>query len=85
VPAALRELEKIEMVRRSNGHYRLDHAVTKRQKIILSSFGMDENSIRDIACKIDNLLTNSQSLMTTIDTMGEEANDNGTDEIDIFN
>ena len=32
VPAALRELEKIEMVRRNNGQYRLDHAVTKKQK-----------------------------------------------------
>ena len=38
VPAALRELEKIEMVRRGNGHYRLDHVVTKKQKTILSAF-----------------------------------------------
>ena len=37
VPAAIRELEKIEMVRRNNGVYKLDHAVTKTQKIILSS------------------------------------------------
>ena len=36
VPAALRELEKIEMVRRNNGQYRLDHAVTRKQKTILS-------------------------------------------------
>ena len=32
VPAALRELEKIEMVRRNNGQYRLDHAVSKEAK-----------------------------------------------------
>ena len=38
VPAALRELEKIEMVRRTDGRYRLDHAVTKKQKTILSAF-----------------------------------------------
>ena len=30
VPAALRELEKIEMVQRGRGMYRLDHAVTKK-------------------------------------------------------
>ena len=29
VPAAIRELEKIEMVRRNGGSYKLDHAVTK--------------------------------------------------------
>jgi hypothetical protein len=84
VPAALRELEKIEMVRRSNGLYRLDHAVTKRQKVILSSFGMDENNIRDIACKIGNLLSKNQSLITNTDNMDEEVYDDGTDEIDIF-
>lgn len=45
VPAAIRELEKIEMVRRNSGVYKLDHAVTKTQKIILSSFGLDEINI----------------------------------------
>lgn len=87
VPAALRELEKIEMVKRSNGRYRLDHAVTKRQKVILSSFGMDENSIREIAGKIGNLLSKNQSLLTTTDTDiqdDEEVYDDGTYEIDNF-
>lgn len=84
VPAALRELEKIEMVRRSNGRYRLDHAVTKRQKIILSSFGMDENNIRNIACEIGSLLSKNQSLMQNTTTMDEEEYDDGTDEIDFF-
>lgn len=41
VPAALRELEKIEMVRLTDNIYRLDHAVTKTQKTILSAFGID--------------------------------------------
>ncbi len=31
VPAALRDLEKIELVRRSNRRYRLNHAVTKKE------------------------------------------------------
>lgn len=36
VPAAVRELEKIEMVRRNGGNYRPDHAVAKTQKVIRS-------------------------------------------------
>ena len=38
VPAAIRELEKIEMVRRNGRHYKLDHAVTKTQKLIPEFF-----------------------------------------------
>jgi len=49
VPKAIRELEKIEMVRRNNGLYRLDHAVTRKQKIILGSFGMAEDDIFKLA------------------------------------
>ena len=63
VPAALRELEKIEMVRRNNGSYALDHAVTKKQKIILSAFGLNEDSIRTGAAEISSLLASNQPLM----------------------
>ncbi len=52
VPAAIRELEKIEMVRRNNGQYRLDHAVTRTQKTILNSFGLSEDDIRLEAARI---------------------------------
>ena len=45
VPTEIRELEKIEMVRRNDKNYKLDHVVTKTQKTILSSFGLDEYSI----------------------------------------
>ncbi|WP_407443791.1 transposase [Fibrobacter sp.] len=45
VPAAIRELEKIEMIRRADGTYTLDHAVTATQKTILRAFGLDENFI----------------------------------------
>ena len=38
VPAAIRELEKIEMTRPLDKVYRLDHAVTKTPKVILSAF-----------------------------------------------
>ena len=76
VPAAIRELEKIEMVRRNEGTYKLDHAVTKTQKIILSSFGMDEKDIYKDAEKIGQLLATSQSLMN------KEESDDGKKEND---
>ena len=63
VPAAIRELEKIEMVRRNGGIYKLDHAVTKTQKIILSSFGLDETNISKSAEEIGMLLAACRSLM----------------------
>ena len=76
VPAAIRELEKIEMVRRNRGYYKLDHAVTKTQKIILSSFGLDETSISKSAEEISKLLAASQSLMD------KEEPEDGEEEID---
>lgn len=47
VPAALKELEKIEMIRQTDGNYRLDHAVTATQKEILKAFDMTERNIRE--------------------------------------
>ena len=44
VPAAIRELEKIEMIRHLDSRYRLDHAITAIQKAILKGFG-----IKDVA------------------------------------
>ena len=52
VPAAIRELEKIEMVRLSNSHYRLDHAVTRTQQTILNAFGISVEDIREQAAQI---------------------------------
>ena len=46
VPAALRELEKIEMVRLTDNSYYQDHAITKTQKTILNAFKMDSQSIK---------------------------------------
>ena len=44
------ELEKIEMTRQLDKVYRLDHAVTKTQKVILSAFDMDWNYVKYRAC-----------------------------------
>jgi len=46
VPAALRELEKIEMIRGGDGIYRLGHAVTATQKEILRAFGLNEEFVK---------------------------------------
>ena len=76
VPAAIRELEKIEMVRRNGGNYKLDHAVTRTQKLILSSFGLDETNIQKRAEEYGKLLNISQSYIS------KEAQDNGEEEDD---
>ena len=75
VPAAIRELEKIEMVRRNSGIYKLDHAVTKTQKIILSSFGLDETNISKSAEEYSRLLSAAQSFTN------KEEPDDGEEEI----
>ncbi len=49
VPAAIKELEKIEMVRQLDNVYRLDHAITATQKTILKAFGMD---VAYVKCKV---------------------------------
>lgn len=56
VPAAVRELEKIEMIRQSDGNYRMDHAVTATQKEILKAFDLTERNIREQAISINKQL-----------------------------
>jgi transposase len=76
VPAALRELEKIEMVRRNNSTYKLDHAVTRTQKIILSSFGLDDDTVRKSAEQYSRILSTAKTYTTM-----EEESDDGEEEI----
>lgn len=84
VPDAIRELEKIEMVRRNNGTYRLDHAVTKRQKAILNAFGLDNAYVRLKATEIGRLLAEGNSLMDATDN-NSEGDDYGEEEEYNFN
>lgn len=56
VPAAIRELEKIEMIRRTDNIYRLDHAVTATQKAILSAFGLNKDFVMECADKLSEQL-----------------------------
>lgn len=59
VPAALRELEKIELIKQPGGNYKLDHAITATQKTILGAFGIDEDHARTRALLIGKELMGS--------------------------
>ena len=56
VPAVIRELEKIELIRGFDRKYLLDHAVTKTQKMILKAFDMDAAYIKSRAARISEQL-----------------------------
>lgn len=60
VPAAIRELEKIEMVRQTDGIYRMDHAVTATQKAILKAFGIDAEYVRRKAVDLSRELADNE-------------------------
>ena len=53
VPAAIRELEMIELIRQSDRGYRIDYAVTATQKEILKAFNMTVANIRTQAAAMN--------------------------------
>lgn len=75
VPAALRELEKIELIRQPGGNYRLDHAITATQKTVLGAFGIDEDNARSRALLI------GKELMGAAEPEIEEDDEDGSYEI----
>ena len=46
VPAALKELDKIEIIRQMDSVYRLDHAITATQKDILQAFNLTASTVK---------------------------------------
>ena len=52
VPAALKELEKIELLKGGDGEYNLDYAVTATQKAILNAFDMTSDNVQKQAREI---------------------------------
>lgn len=56
VPAAIRELEKIEMSRQLDGIYRFDHAITAKQKTILKAFDLTDANVKYRAKEISKRL-----------------------------
>ena len=61
VSAAIKELEKIEMVRQLDNIYCLDHAVTANQKVILKAFGLNANSIKYFASELSKELKKAEA------------------------
>ena len=52
VPAAIKELEKIELLKGGDGEYNLDYAVTATQKAILKAFDMTAENVQKQAREI---------------------------------
>ena len=57
VPAALKELDKIELIRQVDGVYRLDHALTATQKDILQAFNLTAASVEKEAKELGRQLS----------------------------
>ncbi len=81
VPAAMKDLEKIELIKQFDGVYRLDHAVTAKQKIILQAFDADEDFIREKVRKLSADLRQADKSKSNDKDKGEDENakaeDNG--------
>jgi hypothetical protein len=75
VPAAMRELEKIEMIKGADGEYNLDYAVTATQKAILNAFGMTAENIHKQAREISADL--ARIAMEKLDGAQEQVADGG--------
>lgn len=86
VPAAIKELEKIEMIRINNGVYQLDHAISRNQEIILSAFGISKDEVKAKIAKIAAEIADSDSggTGTDADTDVDEQPDDTTDDMDFF-
>ncbi len=61
VPAVMKELDKIEITKHFDNIYRLDHPVTKKQKDILSYFGISEDDIKTESETLGEILRNKEA------------------------
>ena len=77
VPAAIKELDKIELVRINQGRYQLDHAITKNQEEILRAFGLTKNHVMARASSISEMIASSENISFTEETDDDEE---GSDE-----
>lgn len=75
VPAAIRELEKIELIRQPGGNYKLDHAITAAQKTILGAFGISEADAKARALAIGKELMHAEAPEKEENEHGEIEND----------
>lgn len=64
VPAAIRELEKIELIKLIDNQYELDHSNTKTQKRILKACKIDSTIFKDNVEKLKKTLKNLSQVKT---------------------
>ena len=76
VPAALKELEKIEMLKGADNEYTLDYAVTATQKTILNAFGITAENVhrqaRGLSADLVRIETEAFEKQTTVQPEGGE-------------
>ncbi len=75
VPAALKELEKIEILKGADNEYNLDYAITATQKAILKAFDMTAQNIHKQAREIS-----SDLLRVEIEAIERNAANGSTEE-----
>ena len=61
VPAAIRQLEKLEMIRLPSNVYRQDHAITATQKTILGAFDMTSSYMKNAIRELSETLTGMEA------------------------
>ena len=77
VPAALKELEKIEMLKGADNEYNLDYAVTATQKTILKAFDMTADNIHRQARTLSSDLMRIETEAFEKQAVQEEGRGNG--------
>ena len=75
VPAAVKELEKIELVRVNSGRYQLDHAVTRNQEQIRRAFGLTKDHVMKRAAEIAELIAASGDAPVNDESNDEDDNE----------
>lgn len=81
VPAAVEELEKIELVRINGGNYQLDHAITKTQDDILRCFGLTKETVRQRAAELSEQIAKADASLADKATADEDDERDETEEM----
>lgn len=81
VPSLIKELEKITILRDADGRYRLNKAITKKNKDVLAVFGIDENQVKVKMRELsDKLFYTDQNIMKQLKHNLKENENNNKEE-----
>jgi len=78
VVSVVEELEKIELLRVGDGKYHLDHAITARQKEILSIFGKSDSDMKQRCGELAKRLCEIDSAGIRTDESGRDVRDDAS-------